>query len=394
MVLRRGTGNQTRSPIRHVNKLHTVFCDVLVTSFSEHLRRMPPSQKTIQITTLRSKGTPPTMLSLIDSTSSSLTVTWPSTKGALRYILQFRKADSDTFENLSDKLTTTQARKRNLQDDVNRVGFLFRAGAITSDSDKVTEWVSHPEPFFLLSEEEESKRMSAPKVTGAGSNQAVLVTWEASAPQYELQMRENNGGSQWNTIASSLSGTEARKKNLTSKLGYQFRVRPAGGDSPFSPPSDIVVALGLSDGIKRLFSDLEDGTLLQNPNRKPIQVADALGGKEFVLLYASAHWCGPCRQFTPMLVNWYRSLRTKNVEVVFLSADRDENGFRDYYKDMPWLAVPYDDDARESLMGHIRVSGIPRLVVLDGKTGRIIVDNAVGQQLDVNNWRGLAASKK
>jgi nucleoredoxin len=95
-----------------------------------------------------------------------------------------------------------------------------------------------------------------------------------------------------------------------------------------------------------------------------------------------------------MLVNWYRSLRTKNVEVVFLSVDRDENGFRDYYKDMPWLAVPYDDDARESLMGHIRVSGIPRLVVLDGKTGRIIVDNAVGQQLDVNNWRRLAASKK
>jgi nucleoredoxin len=154
------------------------------------------------------------------------------------------------------------------------------------------------------------------------------------------------------------------------------------------------VALGLSDGIKRLFSDLEDGTLLQNPNKKPIQLADALGGKEFVLLYASAHWCGPCRQFTPMLANWYRSLRTKNVEVVFLSADHDENGFRDYYKDMPWLAVPYDDDARESLMGRIRVSGIPRLVVLDGKTGRIIVDNAVGQQLDVNNWRRLAASKK
>jgi nucleoredoxin len=79
---------------------------------------------------------------------------------------------------------------------------------------------------------------------------------------------------------------------------------------------------------------------------------------------------------------------------VFFSADHDENGFREDYKDMPWLAVPYDDDARESLMAHIRVSGIPRLVVLDGKTGRIIVDNAVGQQLDVNNWRRLAASKK
>jgi nucleoredoxin len=333
------------------------------------------------------------MLSLIDSTSSSLTVTWPSKNGAVRYVLQFQRAGSDTFETLSDKLTTTQARKRNLQD-ADGAGFLFRAGAMAGDSDEVTEWVSNSEPFFLLSEEEEKKRMSPPKVTGAGSNQAVIVTWEASSSQYELQMRENDGGAHWNTIASSLSGTEVRKKNLTSKLGYQFRVRQTGENSPFSPPSDTIVALGLSEGLRRLFISLEDGTLLQNPNQKPIQLADALGGKEFVLLYASAHWCGPCRQFTPMLANWYRSLGTKNVEVVFLSVDHDENGFRSYYKDMPWLAVAFDDDVRESLLGHIRVSGIPRLVVLDGKTGRIIVDNAVGQKLDVNNWRRLAVSKK
>jgi hypothetical protein len=31
---------------------------------------------------------------------------------------------------------------------------------------------------------------------------------------------------------------------------------------------------------------------------------------------------------------------------------------------------------------------------LDGKTGRILVDNAVGQQMDVNHWRRLAGGKK
>ena len=60
---------------------------------------------------------------------------------------------------------------------------------------------------------------------------------------------------------------------------------------------------------------------------------------------------------------------------------------------MPWLAVDFDDDTREQLMAHIRVTGIPRLVVLDGKTGRTVVDNAVGQPLDMNNWRRLAAKK-
>jgi thiol-disulfide isomerase/thioredoxin len=134
-------------------------------------------------------------------------------------------------------------------------------------------------------------------------------------------MRENDGGAHWNTIASSLSGTGGIKKNLTLKLGYTIR-------APFSPHLDTIVALELSEGLKRLFNNLEDGTLLQNSNQKPIQLADALGGKEFVLLYASAHWCGPCRQFTPMLANWYPpSLGTENIEVIFLSADHDENEF-------------------------------------------------------------------
>lgn len=274
---------------------------------------------------------------------------------------------------------------------------MFRAGAITKEGEKVSDWVTHSEPFYLLSEEDEKKRMAPPTVSLAGSNQAVLIKWANNdASQYELQMRENDGGVPWKTISSTLSGTEVRKKNLTSKLGYQFRVRPAsGGDAPFSLPSNVIVASGLSDGVKRLFNGLDDGTLLQNPGAKPVPLADALGGKEFVVLYASAHWCGPCKAYTPQLAKWYRYLgATKSAEVVFLSCDHDEGGFQSYFKEMPWLAVPFDDDAREQLLAHIRVQGIPRLVVLDGKTGRIIVDNAVGRPLDVNNWRRLAAGNK
>lgn len=333
------------------------------------------------------------MLTLIDATATSLTVSWNSTPGALRYVLQYRKAaEGSSFETLSDKLTTTQARKRNLEPGD---GFFFRVGAITSEeNDEPSSWVTHSERFSLLSEREEAKRMpSPPKVTAAGSNEALLITWDKvdGATGYELQMRENDGGVAWSTISSSLSGTEVRKKNLSSKLGYQFRVRPNNSDVPFSPASEAAVALGLSSGIKNLFKSLEDGALVKNPKQTPVKLADALGGKEFVLLYASAHWCGPCRQFTPQLANWYRSVKGNSVEVVFLSADHDENGFSSYFSTMPWLAVAFDDDTRESLMGYIRVTGIPRLVVLDGRTGRIVEDNAVGKPLDVKRWRQLAA---
>jgi thiol-disulfide isomerase/thioredoxin len=337
-------------------------------------------------------------LALIDATSDSLTVSWSEVPGTERYVLQVRKAiDSDTaeFETLSDKLTSTQARKRNLADE-NGTGFFFRAGAVKSGNDTPATWIAHTEPFRLLTEAEQSQRMAAPNVTLGGASAALTISWQSHTPEslYELQMRESTGGSEWSTIAAALKGTEVRKKNLTASNGYQFRVRPVSETTqiPFSPPSDSSVALGLSQGMQRLFNSLEDGTLLRKVNEPPIPLADALGGKEFVLLYASAHWCGPCRQFTPKLTNWYHSLgRNSTVEVIFLSADHDEAGFRSYFDSMPWLAVDYDDDAREQLMAHIRVSGIPRLAVLDGRTGRIIEDNAVGKSLDVNRWRNLAA---
>jgi thiol-disulfide isomerase/thioredoxin len=334
-------------------------------------------------------------LVLIDTTFNSLTVSWPETTKATRYILQYRKAtnsDKEEFETLSDKLTTTQARKRNLTDE-SKTGFIFRAGAVPEGSDTATSWRTHTEPFHLLAKADVKTRAEAPTVSNLGSNASLMVRWSTAknATGYELQMRENCGGAEWCTIAPSLSGTEVRKKNLTSKAGYQFRVRPITEGSVFSPPSDPMVAAGLSEGMKKFFSPLENARLLQSPKVK-IPLADALGGKEFVLIYASAHWCGPCREFTPKLAKWYQSQgANKIVEVVFLSGDHDESGFQKYYQSMPWLAVDYDDDARQQLMSSLNVSSLPRLVVLDGRTGRILEENAVGKKLDLARWRKKAS---
>lgn len=327
-------------------------------------------------------------LILLDARADSLTVTWPASEGATRYRLEFRTSVQEEFQLLSEKLTQTQAKKKNLQPDTE---YFFRVAPVVGDTLKEDLWISHEVAFRTLSTEQSDKAMEAPKAVGAGSNQALKVSWSkvADAPGYELQMRENAGGEDWTTIAPSLSGTEAKKKNLVSNLGYQFRVRPSGStDIPFSPPSDTAVARGLSAGVKRWFNSLSEGTLLRSGVDKPVPLEEALGGKEFVLLYASAHWCPPCRQFTPMLANWYKGVRDQ-VEIVFLSADHDENGFSGYFKTHPWMAVDFDDDAREALMAKIRVSGIPRLVVISGTTGKIVEDNAVGKQLDLNRWRAM-----
>lgn len=71
--------------------------------------------------------------------------------------------------------------------------------------------------------------------------------------------------------------------------------------------------------------------------------AEKLADADVVGVYFSAHWCPPCRQFTPMLAQLYTMLRAagKKFEVVFVSADKSESDFDAYFGEMPWLALPY-----------------------------------------------------
>ena len=53
----------------------------------------------------------------------------------------------------------------------------------------------------------------------------------------------------------------------------------------------------------------------------------------------------------------------KDFEVVFVSSDRDDASFLEYYGEMPWLALPLRDRARAAaLSDKFKVSGIPTLV--------------------------------
>ena len=48
--------------------------------------------------------------------------------------------------------------------------------------------------------------------------------------------------------------------------------------------------------------------------------------------------CPPCRSFSPVLINFYNTVKD-DIEVIFVSSDRDEKSFSDYYGKMPWLAM-------------------------------------------------------
>ena len=50
----------------------------------------------------------------------------------------------------------------------------------------------------------------------------------------------------------------------------------------------------------------------------------ALNGKKVIGLYFSAHWCGPCRGFTPALVEWYNEFKQSHekgteLDIIFVN---------------------------------------------------------------------------
>lgn len=113
-----------------------------------------------------------------------------------------------------------------------------------------------------------------------------------------------------------------------------------------------------------------------------------LRGK-IVLIYFSAHWCGPCRGFTPELSSFYGMMESKGTafEIVFVSSDRDEKGFNEYYGEMPWAALPFSERSRkQKLSSQFKVQGIPTLVVLDSNGALITAD---GREAVSNDPEGI-----
>ncbi|KAG8587592.1 hypothetical protein GDO81_005718 [Engystomops pustulosus] len=132
------------------------------------------------------------------------------------------------------------------------------------------------------------------------------------------------------------------------------------------------------------FSEVIAGPLLRNNGQS--QDSSTLEGS-YVGVYFSAHWCPPCRSLTRVLVESYRKIKElgQKFEIVLVSADRSEESFKQYFSEMPWLAVPYIDEARRSRLNRLYgIQGIPNLIILDPKGEVITRQGRVEVLHDIN----------
>jgi len=99
--------------------------------------------------------------------------------------------------------------------------------------------------------------------------------------------------------------------------------------------------------------DVFSGRVLVGRDGRSVDPEEALQNK-VVGLYFSAGWCSPCRDFTPLLCDFYAELLEETqppapFEVVFISSDRSAEEMAGYMRAMhgDWLALPFHDPYKQ-----------------------------------------------
>ncbi len=105
-----------------------------------------------------------------------------------------------------------------------------------------------------------------------------------------------------------------------------------------------------------------------------------LNGVKYYAVYFSAHWCPPCRKFTPDLVSFYKRTKRQHpeFELVFVSSDKSEEKMVDYMKEyyMSYPALNYETGKGHNALGKYASGGIPNLVFIDAE-GKVLSSSYV-----------------
>lgn len=150
---------------------------------------------------------------------------------------------------------------------------------------------------------------------------------------------------------------------------------PAPAPVPLKPAPAAPVAHEPANAIERVLNgklvQLEGGAL------RPFDGA-RLAGVKFYGIYFSAGWCGPCREFTPGLVDAYGKIRSiyPEFEVVLVNLDQSAADMLAYMRDdhMPWPALRWDLRKSTRDLTRYSGSGIPCLVLVD-ENGKVLSDS-------------------
>ena len=118
---------------------------------------------------------------------------------------------------------------------------------------------------------------------------------------------------------------------------------------------------------------------LRTRSNETVRLPDSYRGK-LVLLDLWASWCPPCVEALPTIARAYASLHGKGLEVV--GVDLDEAGALagadalGRSRGIVWTEVADGKGWANPIVGRLGVEEIPKLLLVDGDTGRIVATEA------------------
>lgn len=121
------------------------------------------------------------------------------------------------------------------------------------------------------------------------------------------------------------------------------------------------------------FDEIFKGNLqkLSGKSLKPYN--EPVAASKYFIFYYTASWCGPCHEYTPSLVKFYKANKNPNFELIVITSDTDEKDMEEYAKEkkMPWLFLEMKKVKNfEKAFPHA-VTGIPSVITCDLK-GNIV----------------------
>lgn len=184
-------------------------------------------------------------------------------------------------------------------------------------------------------------------------------------------------------------GRRAEQAEASRKLDARYQAQVVRERSAKSPRVDS--SLGL-------ISEFLKGDIVQYRNGGLVHVDDAvLANKKLIAFYFSAHWCGPCRKFTPQLVEYYNRVVAEHpeFEIVFYSHDRSPADFESYVREanMPWPAIDFAKLKGKEALTKNAGNGIPSLVLVDASGNVISSSQNVGPQKVLADLDAIFAGK-
>jgi len=147
--------------------------------------------------------------------------------------------------------------------------------------------------------------------------------------------------------------------------------------------------------LKSKMAGVFTGKKLMNKKGDLLDAETVLANKEVIAVYFSAHWCPPCKQFTPILKEFFEEAKDDSFIIIFVSSDRDEASMKSYFAEHgDYLACPFGSELVGALKKNCNVTGIPSLAIVD-KTGTMLhqggrSDVGEGPVKALKKWKELS----